>query len=641
MLDLAGDAGILEATDQRTQLSIVHRIQRVQNGLGQSACLVQSGQKLGDVAAAGVLGDSVHTGVGTLCLKDPLIVVTQAGVVQLHSDVQTGVGLAQVQQDHSLEAFHFLGGELFALQCLLVYGICLLYGVILEGNIVQAVVAGLAATGVEVLQALSEGIQHICHGGKALLANGSGQLFHIFLPAGLVDVHGLVGTVGGADYNIKGLVSGDLFVPLQIIDGIVGGADKCYICLLDQAAGRHLGIVLQLVVADLPNSGSALGGERLIHAEELLQFQVTPVVHRIADGHFQSLSQLQETLVGRLVAGDIAFVNAVGTHQTPLVVVAGERTVGVLTAQPYFNDVVETAILIDLLGVQMAVIVHQGHLFCVIVEQMLGGFGFQQEILVHKCFHTHSPCNLVKLEGSADISFVGGSGGACIHAGYQSQHSVQSNQGGCTVADKGQGQTDNRANAGAHTHIDQCLENQCSSSAEADHTPGVVLAAQTNPNAPGDDAADEQQHCHTTHIAQFLADGREDKVCMLTGKNAVLRTVTIEQALAGHTTAGERFQRQIGLPPNAGTGCVQRGVKQDFNAKPLISVEICPNDGEYQSHTAAGHGKPNPAQAAGEDHDCENKDKDGANTQVAGKNKACDEQKTQVKYHSEDRTYGG
>ena len=94
VLDLAGDLGTLETADQSAQLGIVRGIQGVEDGLGASAVLLQRTEELGDITAAGVLRDGIHTGIRALCLEDPLIVVTQAGVVQLHGNVQPGVGLA-------------------------------------------------------------------------------------------------------------------------------------------------------------------------------------------------------------------------------------------------------------------------------------------------------------------------------------------------------------------------------------------------------------------------------------------------------------------------------------------------------------------------------------------------------------------
>jgi hypothetical protein len=65
-------------------------------------------------------------------------------------------------------------------------------------------------------------------------------------------------------------------------------------------------------------------------------------------------------------------------------VVTGVGTVGVLTAQPDFHNVVKTAILIDLPGTQVAVVVTQGHFGGIIVVQVLGCGGLQNEIAVVK-----------------------------------------------------------------------------------------------------------------------------------------------------------------------------------------------------------------------------------------------------------------
>ena len=75
VLDLAGDGTVLEAADKGAQLSIVGRIQRVQDGFGTATGFVQIGKQLGNVAAAGVLRDGVHTGIAALCLKNAVVVV--------------------------------------------------------------------------------------------------------------------------------------------------------------------------------------------------------------------------------------------------------------------------------------------------------------------------------------------------------------------------------------------------------------------------------------------------------------------------------------------------------------------------------------------------------------------------------------
>ena len=113
---------------------------------------------------------------------------------------------------------------------------------------------------------------------------------------------------------------------------------------------------------------------------------ITPVPHRIdAD-----LIRQKE-----LIAGDIGFLDAIGAHHTPFVVVTGIAAVRILAAQPNFCQIVKAPVLIDLSGVQVAVIVSQRHLFGVIVIQMFGGLVLQDKIPVHKLFHIHTPICIV------------------------------------------------------------------------------------------------------------------------------------------------------------------------------------------------------------------------------------------------------
>jgi len=176
-------------------------------------------------------------------------------------------------------------------------------------------------------------------------------------------------------------------VPVQVVDGVIGGADEGHVALLDQAADGQLGVVLQLVIAQVPHF---LGGVAVQHAvitEEHMQLQVGPMVHGVADGHGQSLGKLLETLAVGLVAGDVLFGHTVGTHHAPLIMIAEVAAVRVAAAQPHLSDVVEAAVLVDLAGRDVAVVVADGHAGCVVVVQVLRGGRLEHEVLIHKCFH--------------------------------------------------------------------------------------------------------------------------------------------------------------------------------------------------------------------------------------------------------------
>ena len=296
--------------------------------------------------------------------------------MQLHGDAQTVIGLAHGEHQHSLIALDLLLGEHLTCHALAENGICLLHGDGTEGdNCLKAVVTGAAAPGMEVFDPLHQRIGNLPGRGQCRFANGCCQLADIIRKAVLVDVHGLVGAEGGADLNIDGGVGSDLVVPLQGVDGIIGGADEGNVCLADQTPGSHFRILLQKLVAVLPDSGGTFHGQRLGDTEELLQLQMAPVIHGITDGHFQSLGQLQKPLVGRLVTGNVFLGHAVGAHHAPLVVVAGQYTVR-KTTQPDLHQIVEPAILVDLPGVQVAVVIRKRHVLRVIVEQVLCSFCF-------------------------------------------------------------------------------------------------------------------------------------------------------------------------------------------------------------------------------------------------------------------------
>ena len=128
-------------------------------------------------------------------------------------------------------------------------------------------------------------------------------------------------------------------MPLEAVDGVIGGADEGHVALLDEAADGQLGVVLELVVAQVPDLLGGVAVQHAVVAEEGVQLQVGPVVHRVA------------------------------------------------AAQPDLSDVVEAAVLVDLTGRNMAVVIADGHILSVSVVQVLCGGRLEHELLIHKCFH--------------------------------------------------------------------------------------------------------------------------------------------------------------------------------------------------------------------------------------------------------------
>ena len=114
---------------------------------------------------------------------------------------------------------------------------------------------------------------------------------------------------------------------------------------------------------------------------------MAPVVQRIADQLGHGLGPGLEFLpVGGVGVGDILLFHTVGADLTPLIMVA---------AQPYLGDVVKLPVLVDLLGVDMAVVIHDRHLLRIVVVQLFRHVRVQHKILVHKWLHLIVPPCLI------------------------------------------------------------------------------------------------------------------------------------------------------------------------------------------------------------------------------------------------------
>ena len=197
-----------------------------------------------------------------------------------------------------------------------------------------------------------------------------------------LDAQSSVGAHGGNDLNVKTVIGGNLLVPLKAVSGVVGSADHADVGLLDQVAAGKAGLG-ELSVGKVPDLLGGLAVEDALVAKVALKLQVAPLKDGVANAATQSLGPLLELLTSRGIAGNEALVNAVCTHQAPLVVV---------TAQPNLGDVLKTLVVPDLLGRNVAVVVDDRHALGKVVEQLLAGLGAQQEILiVHEVFHQTTP----------------------------------------------------------------------------------------------------------------------------------------------------------------------------------------------------------------------------------------------------------
>ena len=127
----------------------------------------------------------------------------------------------------------------------------------------------------------------------------------------------LSGRHAGKDALRRKSILGDLFVPFQRIDRIVGGADQCDIGLLDDVADSHIRLG-EALVAEFPYFLSSVFVEHTVITEIFLQLQMAPVEERIADGFASTSAHFKKFLFVGSVACNEAFVHAAGTHEAPL-----------------------------------------------------------------------------------------------------------------------------------------------------------------------------------------------------------------------------------------------------------------------------------------------------------------------------------
>ena len=300
--------------------------------------------------------------------------------MQLHCPAALGIAAAQVQQKRRLVAQRLFRGEGHAVQPAEQRVVDLVARQRRVHRVGQAVVGKAAAVRVEELHAsVQRGQQRV----KVLDddAGGFAQFFNVVGKGALFDVHGLVGPPCGQHLDREGSIGSQFFVPDQAVRRVVRGADELDVAVFDQLARAHFRI-LQFFAGQIPDLLRGIRPQHALPAEEALQFQMAPMIERIADGAGEHLGVFLEFFAVGRVAGDVFFLHASRAHQAPFVVVA---------AQPRLRQVLKAAVFIDFLRAQMAVVVDDGHLRCVIEEQLARRRRFEQKVFIHKSSHGSSP----------------------------------------------------------------------------------------------------------------------------------------------------------------------------------------------------------------------------------------------------------
>ena len=234
-------------------------------------------------------------------------------------------------------------------------------------------VAQLAAVGGEEIQPLVQGFLQVCKA-TDLHARGLLQLGQVIRPGGLFQVHGFVGPPGRQHCRPEGIVCSQFFMPLQTVRRVVGGTDSLHVAAADQSPHREA-FFTEFLIAQVPYCLRCIFAEDALISEVPAQFQVAPVIQRIPDGFSKDCCPRQKLLIIGGISGNISLCNTRCTHQTPFVVVA---------PKPNLGDIVIPAVLPDLSGIYMTVIVDDRAFRSRPMVQLFCGLCVQQEILIEK-----------------------------------------------------------------------------------------------------------------------------------------------------------------------------------------------------------------------------------------------------------------
>ncbi|OPZ41492.1 MAG: hypothetical protein BWY95_02608 [Bacteroidetes bacterium ADurb.BinA104] len=150
-----------------------------------------------------------------------------------------------------------------------------------------------------------------------------GQLIDIFaVCGGVFHGHGCIGTPCRQHLDLESAFT-YLFVIFERVNRIVSGADRLHIVTQHQVFGSEFG-TLQFLVTLVVNLPGGIRVKYLVYSETGFKLQMSPVVQRVAHAIGHGFGPFQEFIPVRCVAGYIFLGHAVGTQDTPFVVVASQ-----------------------------------------------------------------------------------------------------------------------------------------------------------------------------------------------------------------------------------------------------------------------------------------------------------------------------
>ena len=333
-LDLAGGGSLLEVAEHCAEDVVVLRVEGVEYGLRERVVVLEVVHEGRELLRDAQIVDRVEADVSAELLVHFSVIVSERADMELHRPAELGVFLSADAEDIGLEGVYLLGGELATRHSLIERRLSVADG---EGDVFHSVVGKTAAVVVEVMDSVNYPLGELLVGGDAYRVDVGDEGL-------LADIGRLVGTEGGKDLGGEVLESG---VVLEGIRRIVGGADDLYVRSLDEIFSGEF-LLGEALVHLVPDPLTAVLVESLVYIEVSLELEVSPVIEGVADKVGHGLSEGEELLVLVAVTGDELLLDAVGTHLTPLVVVAAEEEI---------KGVSKSVVLSYHLGAEVTVIV--------------------------------------------------------------------------------------------------------------------------------------------------------------------------------------------------------------------------------------------------------------------------------------------
>ena len=147
----------------------------------------------------------------------------------------------------------------------------------------------------------------------------------------------------------------------ETVDGIIGGADDLHAATRHETASRAIGLG-KLLASLLPDFVGRLGRQAFCNTEIAGQFELCPVVKRIAQQVGHGRRKGIKLLAIRRRTGDQRLIDAIRAHRAPFVMVA---------AQPQLSEILPASVGGNVGWWQMTVVINDRQMCGVFVIQPL------------------------------------------------------------------------------------------------------------------------------------------------------------------------------------------------------------------------------------------------------------------------------